>query len=99
MERLNLMGLIEPILRIPELYFRRRSLIKHFLKNPPDVFIGVDAPAFNLGLESILHQHGIPTVHYVSPSVWAWKSGRIYTIKKAVDLMLTVFPFETKIYQ
>ncbi len=77
----------------------RRSLIQYYIQNPPDVFIGVDAPDFNLGLEKILHKHQIPTVHYVSPTVWAWRQGRIHNIKKAVDLMLALFPFESKFYE
>lgn len=102
MEKLSVVGLIEPLFRIPELYRIRRALIQHYIQNPPDVFIGVDAPDFNLGLESILRnhrKHPIPTVHYVSPTVWAWRQGRIHKIKKAVDLMLTLFPFEAKFYE
>ena len=99
MERLSVMGLIEPLGRLPELFRIRRHLIQHFCDNPPDVFIGVDAPDFNLGLEKKLKAHGIPTVHYVSPSVWAWRQGRIKKIKRAVDLMLTLFPFEAKFFE
>lgn len=99
MDRLSVVGLIEPLFRIPELFRIRSRLIQQFLKNPPDVFIGVDAPDFNLGLERILKSHGIPTVHYVSPTVWAWRQGRIHKIKKAVDLMLALFPFEAKFYE
>jgi len=98
MERLSVMGLVEPLIRIPELFKIRRGLLKRFKANPPDVFIGIDAPDFNLGLERRLKERGIPTVHYVSPTVWAWRQGRIHTIRKSVDLMLTLFPFETKIY-
>ncbi len=99
MERLSVVGLIEPLFRIPELFRIRSQLIQTFIKNPPDVFIGVDAPDFNLGLEKILKNHRIPTVHYVSPTVWAWRQGRIHKIKKAVDLMLALFPFEAKFYE
>jgi len=98
-ERLSVMGLIEPLARIPELFMLRRSLVRHFVDNLPDVFIGVDAPDFNLGLEYRLRQLGIKTVHYVSPSIWAWRQYRIKKIRKAVDLMLTLFPFEAEFYQ
>jgi len=98
-ERLSVMGLVEPLARIPELFMLRRSLVRHFADNPPDVFIGVDAPDFNLGLEYRLHQLGVKTVHYVSPSIWAWRQYRIKKIHKAVDLMLTLFPFEAEFYQ
>lgn len=99
MDRLSVIGLIEPLGRLPELFQIRRKLIQHFVRNPPDLFIGVDAPDFNLGVEKKLKRHGIKTVHYVSPSVWAWRQGRIRTIQKAVDLMLTLFPFEAQFYQ
>lgn len=99
MDTLSVMGIIEPLKRLPELYKMRKWLVRYFLEDPPDLFIGVDAPDFNLGLEKQLKEKGIPVVHYVSPSVWAWRKGRIKTIKAACDLMLTLFPFETKIYQ
>jgi len=97
-ERLNVMGLFQPLKRLPELYRIRQELIRYFREDPPDVFIGVDAPDFNLGLERRLKAFSIPTVHYVSPTVWAWRKNRIHKIKQSVDLMLTLFPFETKIY-
>jgi lipid-A-disaccharide synthase len=99
MDKLAVMGIIEPLKHLPELIKIRSQLGKHFLKNPPDVFIGIDAPDFNLGLEVRLKKAGIPVVHYVSPTVWAWRKGRIHKIKRAVDLMLTLFPFEVGIYK
>ncbi len=99
MERLSVMGLIEPLKRLPELLRIRKKLINSFLKNKPDVFIGIDSPDFTLTIEKQLKHAGIPTVHYVSPSVWAWRSKRIKKIKQSVDLMLTLFPFEAKFYQ
>ncbi len=94
-ETFSVMGFVEPLKHLPELICIRRQLVKHFTNNPPDLFIGIDAPDFNLGLELKLHKAGIKTVHFVSPTVWAWRSGRTKKIRKAVDLLLTLFPFET----
>lgn len=99
MERLAIMGFVEPLLRLPELLTMRNWLIRYFLDEPIDLYIGIDAPDFNLTIEKKLKQAGIPTVHYVSPSVWAWREHRIKLIKQAVDLMLTLFPFEEQYYQ
>lgn len=99
MDRLSVIGLIEPLKRLPELLRIRRGVLQHFLANPPDIFLGIDSPDFNLTLERKLREAGITTAHLVSPSVWAWRSGRIHKIKRSVDLMLTLFPFETQIYQ
>ncbi len=98
MERLSVMGLIEVLGRLRELLKLRKKLIQHFIDNPPDLFIGVDAPDFTLKMELALKEIGIPTVHYVSPSVWAWKQKRIYSIKQSTDLVLSLFPFEAQHY-
>jgi lipid-A-disaccharide synthase len=94
MERLSVMGLTEVLGHLRELLGLRRQLVDHFSADPPDCFIGVDAPDFNLGLERRLRERGIPAIHLVSPTVWAWRPGRVKTIRRSVDLMLCVFPFE-----
>ncbi len=99
MERLAVMGFVEPLLRLPELLRIRREVLAHFSANPPDVFLGIDSPDFNLRLEQQLRARGVATAHLVSPSVWAWRAGRMRRIKRAVDLMLCLFPFETAIYR
>jgi lipid-A-disaccharide synthase len=98
MERLSVLGLTEILGRYFELRRLRRQLIAHFLADPPDIFIGVDSPGFNLDVEEQLRRAGIVTVHYVSPQVWAWRTWRVRKIKRAVDRILVLFPFEQGFY-
>ena len=97
-EALAVMGLIEPLSEIPRLLKLRRSLIDRWRQSPPDVFVGIDAPDFNFGLEKALRQSGIKVAHYVSPSIWAWRAGRIKTVEQSVDRVLCILPFEKAIY-
>jgi len=97
-ESLAVMGLIEPLAHIPRLLRLRRSLVRRWREAPPDVFIGIDAPDFNLGLEKTLRKSGIPTAHYVSPSIWAWRAGRARKVAKAADVVLCILPFEAPLY-
>ncbi len=99
MERLSVMGLIEPLKRLPELLRIRRDIVRHFTSDRPDVFIGIDSPDFNLGVERRLREQGNRTVHYVSPTVWAWRQRRLSKIAAAADLVLTLFPFEADFYK
>lgn len=99
MERLSVMGLVEVLGRIRELFQIRRRLLDYLLDNRPDVVIGIDSPDFTLAVERRCREAGIATVHYVSPSVWAWRQSRIHTIARSVDLMLTLFPFEARFYE
>lgn len=99
MERLSVMGFAEVLSRLFELLRIRKNLIKHWIQNPPDLIIGIDAPDFNLGLEKKLHMAGIKTVHYVSPSIWAWRENRVKKMVGNIDLMLTLFPFEVEFYK
>ncbi|MGZ8257973.1 MAG: lipid-A-disaccharide synthase [Methylotenera sp.] len=98
MERLSVRGYVEVIRHLFGLLKLRRQLLKHFLSNPPDLFIGIDAPDFNFWLEKKLKNKGIKTIHYVSPSIWAWRKNRINKIKHAVTHMLALFPFEPALY-
>ena len=97
-EELSVMGLAEILRHLPRLLRLRRRLLQAFADDPPDVFIGIDAPEFNLGLARRLKQRGLPTVQYVSPQVWAWRQGRVRHIASAVDLVLCLLPFEAAFY-
>jgi lipid-A-disaccharide synthase len=100
METLSVRGYVEAIRQLPAILKLRKELIANLLgKDRPDVYLGIDAPDFNLGVELALRKAGIPTLHFVSPSIWAWRAGRITKIKQAVDRMLCIFPFELEIYE
>lgn len=98
-ESLAVMGLIEPLVHIPRLLRLRRELARRWRESPPDVFVGIDAPDFNLGLEKKLRRAGIRTAHYVSPSIWAWRPGRVKKVRKAADRVLCILPFEPPLYE
>ena len=98
-ERLSVMGFVEPLSRLPELLSLKKRLQKRFFDEGIDTFIGIDSPDFNLRLAKALRGKGLKTIHFVSPSVWAYREKRIFSIKNSIDLMLTLFPFEQKIYK
>ena len=98
-EKLSVRGYVEVLTHLYGLLKLRRSLLKQLLAEKPDIFIGVDAPDFNFWLERKLKKHGIPTIHYVSPSIWAWRGGRMGKIKRAVSHVLALFPFEPALYE
>jgi lipid-A-disaccharide synthase len=99
METLAVRGYVEAIKQLPAILSVRNALIKELSQHPPKAFLGIDAPDFNLGVEKKLKAAGIPTIHFISPSIWAWRGGRIKGIKESVDHMLCIFPFETAIYE
>ena len=96
---LSIMGLEDLWQKLPNALKIRNRLISDFQRNPPDLFLGIDSPDFNLNLERRLRQSGIPVMHLVSPTVWAWRSYRVRKIRKAVDRILVLFPFEEKFYE
>ncbi|VAW82362.1 Lipid-A-disaccharide synthase, partial [hydrothermal vent metagenome] len=98
-EQLAVMGLFEVLGHLPGLWRLRRRLVRYFKAQPLDVFIGIDAPDFNLSLEKQLKRAGIATLHWVSPSVWAWRRYRLRRIRRSVDKMLTLLPFESELYR
>lgn len=99
LEKLSVRGYVEVLRHYREIAAIRRDLKRRLLADPPDVFIGVDAPDFNLALEKALKQRGIASIHYVSPSIWAWRGGRIRTIGASVSRVLALFPFEPALYE
>jgi lipid-A-disaccharide synthase len=99
MDALSVFGYVDALKNLPRLYGIFQDVYKRWREQPPAVFVGVDAPDFNLRLEHKLRQHGIPTVHFVSPSIWAWRYERIHRIRQAVSHMLVLFPFELEIYE
>jgi lipid-A-disaccharide synthase len=98
MEELSVRGYFEALRKLFHLIKLRKNLLKKILDAKPDLFIGIDAPDFNFWIERQLKKKGVPVIHYVSPSIWAWRGSRLKKIKKSIDHMLTIFPFEKNIY-
>ncbi len=99
MRLVNVMGFSEVLKKLPSLIKLRNTIVRYFFTNKPDVFIGVDAPDFNFVIEKKLKDKGIKTIHFVSPSVWAWRQSRVKKIKRSTDLVLCLFPFEVDFYK
>jgi lipid-A-disaccharide synthase len=99
LDKLSVMGITEVLSRARELLQLRSQVRDYFLNNPPDIYIGIDSPDFNLPIEFNLKKAGIKTIHCNSPTIWAWRKNRIHKIGRSVDLMLTLFPFEAKYYE
>lgn len=98
-EKLAVRGFVEVARKLPEILAVRRGIVRALLQEKPDVFIGIDAPDFNFGVEKRLKKQGIPTIHYVSPSVWAWRGGRVKKIVRIADRVLCLFPMEPELYR
>lgn len=98
METLSVMGLVEVLSHLPAILKVKKALLAHFSNNPPDIFVGIDAPDFNLRVEKELKAKGIKTIHYVSPTIWAWREKRVHKIAKAAGRVLGLFPFEQQVY-
>ncbi|MAK55390.1 MAG: lipid-A-disaccharide synthase [Pusillimonas sp.] len=99
MDALSVFGYVDALKRLPGLLHTYSGVRSRWLKEKPDIFVGIDAPDFNLRLEKTLKQAGVPTVHFVGPSIWAWRYSRIHAIRESVSHMLVLFPFETQLYQ
>ena len=97
-DSLAVMGLVEPLRHVPRLLRLRRELVRRWTASPPDAFVGIDAPDFNLGLEKKLRRGGIRTAHYVSPTIWVWRAGRARKVARAADTVLCILPFEPPLY-
>ncbi|WOI36697.1 lipid-A-disaccharide synthase [Alteromonas sp. CI.11.F.A3] len=98
METLSVMGLVEVLSHLPAILKVKKALLAYFSENPPDIFVGIDAPDFNLRVEKELKSKGIKTIHYVSPTIWAWREKRVHKIAKAAGRVLGLFPFEQQVY-
>ena len=98
METLSVMGLVEVLSHLPAILKVKKALLAYFSDNPPDIFVGIDAPDFNLRVEKELKAKGIKTIHYVSPTIWAWREKRVHKIAKAAGRVLGLFPFEQQVY-